>query len=67
MTSLNTRSGWAGELEAVLQALHQGNVNNGVLQEKNLAGGIHTSYIAGYRLCAREAESRHRGGIVIVL
>ena len=55
-----------GGLEAALRALQQRNVGIGVLQETNLTGGIHTRYIAGHKLWATEADSRHRGGIAIV-
>ena len=66
ITSLNIRSVWLGGLEAALRTLNQGNIRIGVLQETKLTGGIHMRYSLIYKVWATEAESRRRGGIVIV-
>ena len=47
-------------------ALKKGNVDVGVLQEKNITKGIHTSYGAGHVVWEMEAESRHWGVVVVV-
>ena len=48
------------------EALHKGNVWIVILQEKNITGGIHKRYSAGYMVWATEAESSHRRWIAII-
>ena len=48
-----------------LRALHQGNIDIGVLQELKLTQGIHTWNGSGYDVWATEAEIHHRGGIAV--
>ena len=60
---LKIRLGRAGGLEAALQALKQGNVDMGVLQETKLKDGIHARQGSEYAVWETDAESRHWGGI----
>ena len=62
VVSLNIRSGQAGGLEAVLQALRQGKFGVGILQETNLIDRIHMCYGSGYLVWETEVDSRHWGG-----
>ena len=43
-----------------------GNIGIRVLQETKLTGGIHMQRISGYTVWDTEADSRHRGGILVV-
>ena len=61
LASLNIQTGRAGGQETAIQALHQGNVDVGSLQETNLMQGIQNRHYAGYNVWATDAESRHRG------
>ena len=45
--TLNISSGRAGDLEAALWALKQGNVDVGFLQDMNLTDGIHVQQVDG--------------------
>ena len=47
LVTLNIRSGRAGDLEAALWALKQGNVDVGFLQDMNLTDGIHVQQVDG--------------------
>ena len=49
---LNIRSGRTVVLEVALRALQQVNIRIGVLKEMKLTRGIHTHYIAGYKVWA---------------
>ena len=66
VASLNIMSEKAVDLEAALQALKQGNIDVGVLQETNIMDGIHARNGVGYTVCYMGAEIRHRGGIMMV-
>ena len=46
--------------------MRQGNVYLGVLQEKNLADGIHERQVERYSVWVTEAESGNRGGVAVV-
>ena len=48
LLSLKIRTGWVGGMEKALQALHQGNVDVGLLQETKLTQGIHNRHGTGY-------------------
>ena len=52
-----------GIFKAVLQ---QGNVRIDTLQDTKLNGGIHTLYIASYKVWVMEVDSGHRGMVTII-
>ena len=66
LASLNIRTRGSGLLETALQALYQGNVDVGFLQEKKLTQGIYTRHGVGYNVWATEAYSSHQGGVAVV-
>ena len=69
LATLNIRSERTGGLEAALealQALRQGNVDVGVLQETKLTDEIHMRQGEGYSVLTTAAEIRHRGGVAVV-
>ena len=66
ISSLNIRLEDVGGLEAALQALQKGNIGIRVLQEINITKEIHTRYSTGHKVCAMDAEIRHRVRIAIV-
>ena len=47
IATLNIILGGAGGMEAEIQALRQGNVDVGVLQETKITDGIHTRQVEG--------------------
>ena len=51
-----------GGLESALRGMAQANIDLGVFQETKCTDGIYTCKLAGYRVVATEAPSRHRGG-----
>ena len=48
-------------MESALQALHQGNVGIGVLQETKLTKGIHTRYSIDNKIYETEVDSNKLG------
>ena len=61
----NIRNGRNGGLEAELRGMYQANMYLGILQETKLTNGVYTRGLAGYRVIATDAPSRHRGGVTI--
>ena len=66
LATLNIRYGRTGGLEAALRALRQDNVGVGFLQETILTDGIQVRKGEGYFICMTEAESSHRGEILVL-
>ena len=61
----NIRNGRNGGLEAALRVMEQANMDLGVMQETNITDSVYTRALAGYRVVATDAPSRHRGGIAM--
>ena len=66
LASPNIHTGRVGGLEMELQALHQGNVDLGFLQETNLMQGMQTWRNADYDVWSTEVQIRNWGGFVVV-
>ena len=59
------RNGRNGGLESALWGMAQANIDLGVFQETKCTDGIYTRELAGYRVVATDALSRHRGGVAL--
>ena len=66
LAKLNIRLGREEGLEAALRALKEGNVDMGVLHDKNLTDGIHARQVEGYTVCLTAAEIRYQVGLLLV-
>ena len=61
----NIRNGRKGGLEAALRGMFQANMDLGILQETKVTDGVYTRVLAGYKVIATDAPSRHRGGVTL--
>ena len=61
----NIRNRMNGGLESALRGMAKSNIDLGVFQETKCTNGIYTRELAGYRVIATEAPSRHRGGVAL--
>ena len=61
----NIRNGRNGGLESALRGMAQANIDLGVFQEKKCTDGIYTRELAGYRVVATDAPSRHRSEVAL--
>ena len=52
-------------MESELRGMSQANMDLGILQETKCKDGIYTRELAGYRVVATDALSRHRGGVAL--
>ena len=48
-----------------LRGMSQANMNLGIFQETKCMDGIYTRELAGYRIVATDAPSRHRGWVAL--
>lgn len=58
-------SAWNSRLETALRAMHQMNIDLGILTETKLNHGMHTRFSSDYHVRATTARSRHQGGIAL--
>ena len=65
LATYNIRSGRGGNLEIVLRAMEQMNVDIGILTEAKLTGGIYTRYSSGYNVVATSARVHNQGGVAL--
>jgi Reverse transcriptase (RNA-dependent DNA polymerase) len=65
LATYNIRSGRGGNLEIVLRAMEQMNVDLGILTEAKLTDGIYTRYSSGYNVVATSARVHNQGGVAL--
>ena len=66
LATYNIRSARGGNLESVLRALNQMNVDFCLLCETKLSDDRFTKFSSGYRVFASKAPSSHQGGVALV-
>jgi exonuclease III len=66
IASYNIRSARGGNLESVLRALDQMNVDFGLLLETKLSDDRYTKFSSGYRVFATKAKNPFQGGVALV-
>jgi exonuclease III len=66
IATYNIRSARGGNLESVLRALNQMNVDLGLLCETKLSDERFTKFSSGYRVFASKAPSSHQGGVALI-
>ena len=61
----NIRNGRNGGLESAFRGMSQANVDVGFFQDTKLTKVIYSRFLAGYKVVATPAPSRHQGGVAI--
>ena len=64
-STYNIRNGRNRGLKSALRGMAQANIDLGVFQETKCTNRIYTRELAGYRVVATDAPSRHRGGVAL--